>query len=404
MKIIQVNTGTFPAPSGGGGGVEYTVHHLSSALAELGHDVSVIDIPDPNRAAAPYRAIEVEPTWKRDDGLLRHVLRGLSFQNGVRAKLRELLTAERYDVVHFHSQIGTPWSISLVKSHGVLAVYNSHSATWCDAQACSSPWVRATFAFELLCFRWCDGLITDSDHITQNLVRHLGMFSEKVLTVPIGLPHHWFQARPVSAEERQRYVRPGEKLILNVARVAPYKNQLALVQAMALVSKEAPEARLVLAGPLSDERYLGQVRRAIDALGLEAKVRLAGRVSPDEHRLLFALADLFVLPSLAESQGLSALEAMAMGKAVVASAIGPLEALLQDGAGVTVPPTDPEALADAILGLLREPQLAQSLAERARRRSLEYRWETIAGAMVDVYQRFLSASRGRHLVPASLGR
>lgn len=93
-----------------------------------------------------------------------------------------------------------------------------------------------------------------------------------------------------------------------------------------------------------------------------------------------------------------------MGKPVVASAIGPLEALLQDGAGVTVPPTDPEALANAILGLLREPQLAQSFAEKARRRALEYRWETIAGAMVDVYQRFLSASRGRHLVPASLGR
>ena len=153
LRICEVNTGAYPAPSGGGGGVEDTVHYLSSTLVGLGHDVTVMDIPNPCRAEVPYRIVEVEPLWEQDSNPVAHILNGLSFQVVVRRRLEHLLQAENYDVVNFHSQIGVPWSISLVKKHNIPVIFNSHNAAWCTPQACKSPFVRAKFVFELLCFR-----------------------------------------------------------------------------------------------------------------------------------------------------------------------------------------------------------------------------------------------------------
>jgi len=145
------------------------------------------------------------------------------------------------------------------------------------------------------------------------------------------------------------------------------KGQTYLVQAWPSVLKREPRALLLLVGDGPEERLL---RSRAAELGLGGSVRFLG--FRQDIPSLLALAEALVLPSLNEGFGLVLLEAMAMGKPVVASAVGGIPEVVLDGrTGLLVPPADPEALAVAILRLLEDPRAAQRLGEAGRERARE---------------------------------
>jgi sugar transferase (PEP-CTERM/EpsH1 system associated) len=156
-------------------------------------------------------------------------------------------------------------------------------------------------------------------------------------------------------------------VLLNVGRFAPQKNHLLLVEAFALAVKEYPAMKLWLVG---DGPLKPAVEKIIVEMGLERKVLFLG-VRDDVPRLL-AATDLFVLSSDYEGVPLSVLEAMAAGKPVVATAVGGVPELVEDGVtGVLVPPRNPEALAKGILRLAKDADLRQRMGKAARERALE---------------------------------
>ena len=141
----------------------------------------------------------------------------------------------------------------------------------------------------------------------------------------------------------------------NVAALVPHKGQRYLIDAAAEVVRHVPDARFVIAGEGELESAL---RRRIAALGLEKHVVLAG-FRPDIIPLHKGF-DLFVMSSTTEGLGTSALDAMACGKAVIATRAGGLAEVVVDGeTGLLVPVRNPHALADAIVRLLRDPELRQ---------------------------------------------
>jgi len=159
-----------------------------------------------------------------------------------------------------------------------------------------------------------------------------------------------------------------DPLIGAVGRLSDEKGHLVLLRAFAAVLRNFPRAGCLIAGE-------GPARAALEAeaarLGISGSVRLAG-FRRDVPGVLAAL-DLFVQPSLYEGFGLSLLEAMAAGRAVVASRVGGIPEIVDDGVtGVLVPPRDATALAAAILGLLADGgsrrRMAQAAARSARDR------------------------------------
>jgi glycosyltransferase involved in cell wall biosynthesis len=112
---------------------------------------------------------------------------------------------------------------------------------------------------------------------------------------------------------------------------------------------------------------LGQLKAEAAELGLDGKVKFLG-FRDDIPELLQEL-DIFVLPSLSEGLPLSALEAMAAGKPVVATDVGGThEAVIDRHTGLLVPPEDPQALSEGILCLLRQPELAKIFGDAGRKR------------------------------------
>lgn len=180
-------------------------------------------------------------------------------------------------------------------------------------------------------------------------------------------------------------------VIGTVGRMHGVKDQVNLTQAFIQMAWALPELanrfRLVLIGdgPLR-ETCAGLLEQA----GLTEQAWLPG--ARDDIPDLLRAFNIFVLPSQAEGISNTILEAMASGKPVVATAVGGNPELVVDGeTGALVPPSDPQALAEALIGYVREPQRLQDHAEAARRRALEvFSLEQMLGRYTELYDELLA--------------
>lgn len=151
-----------------------------------------------------------------------------------------------------------------------------------------------------------------------------------------------------------------------------------LIEAFALVAAQLPDLKLILAGrgdPESEKTLLNLARD----LGLEGKVSLRTNISDAEKRALLSQCLLFCSPSRYEGWGIAALEANAAGKPVVVSEASGFKNSISDGySGIRVGIGDKQALAEAVLGLLRDPERRQRMGLQAREWALGFTWDAIA--------------------------
>ena len=397
MKIVQVGTGFLPVLPSGTGGVEKYVHYLSAALQRLGHEVTVIDLPVSSPACAPYRRVDLPLLWRYDFNLAAHALRGLLFGWRVARWLKVLIAEEGVDVVNFQGQFTAVTGIPVGRRDGVSAVLTMHNSLWSDARACQSPWQRAKFWLEQRAEARADAIISVSRTVAEHRVRFFGVDPRKIAAVPCGVDDYYFEAEAASSLVKSRFSPDDKPLILQVARLAPYKNQLATATAFKAVIGIIPNAGLVFASSVDDEGYFRTLERILGATDTANRAVFAGPVI-DELRQLYGLAKIVVLPSLQENSPLAALEAMAQGKAIVASDIAPLREMLPEGTAVLVARSDHDALGQALIRLLRDDRAREQMGARARRRAYDvYRWERVAQRIAQVYENLVS---GR---PASNG-
>ncbi|HLH46090.1 MAG TPA: glycosyltransferase, partial [Acidimicrobiales bacterium] len=178
---------------------------------------------------------------------------------------------------------------------------------------------------------------------------------------------------------------PG-RIMTTASADVPLKGLVPLLEAVAKLRTERPEAHLVVVGRL---RRDSPVARAIDRLGLAAGVRFVGGVSDEGLVELYGEAEVAVVPSLYEGFSLPAVEAMASGTPLVATTGGALPEVVgpDGGAGLLVAPNDPAALAAAVGRVLSSPELAARLGAEGRRRVLErFTWRACAAATADHYR------------------
>ncbi|MEI2655256.1 MAG: glycosyltransferase [Microthrixaceae bacterium] len=192
----------------------------------------------------------------------------------------------------------------------------------------------------------------------------------------------------------------AEPVLLFVGRIQPLKGLDVAVAALGAMRSQT--ATLVAVGGPSGaegDAELARIQAMIGELGLDARVRL---VAPQPHHMLstyYRAADVCVVPSRSESFGLVAAEAMACGTPVVATAVGGLTTLVDDGVtGLLMPNRDPNAWAAALDGLIEHPLRLAAMSAAAAERGRGYTWSTTAARLRRVYS---DLSRSR--VPATCG-
>lgn len=206
--------------------------------------------------------------------------------------------------------------------------------------------------------------IAVSEAVKRDYVKWMGFKNINVLYNSIDLD----KFRPEAHLDIQQ-IRKGlgfEKedfILLNIGRLHPQKGQIYLIDAMRRL-KDCRDVKFKLAivgkGALRDELHM-RIKRN----GLKDRVYLMGKM--ENVKPIIQMADVFVFPSIYEAQGIAAIEAMALQKPVIATAVDGLTEVISDGEdGLLVKPADSEMLASAIMRLYTQPDLAKRLSLRAR--------------------------------------
>jgi glycosyltransferase involved in cell wall biosynthesis len=246
-----------------------------------------------------------------------------------------------------------------------------------------------------------DLVVCCSDFIRRQLLSRLAFPAERVAVV-----HNGVDLRPCAAartadreaERRRRGIAPDEVVLLYVGAVVPEKGLLHLLRALALVRPAHP-CRLAVAGgaalwPTTDDPYPDEMdayTQAVRAAGKDLPVTWLGVVPQDQMPAVYALADVFICPSVWEEPfGTVNVEAMAAGAPVVASRVGGVpEAVAEGETGLLVPPADEEALAGALATLVDDPDRRRRMGAAGRVRAGAFTWERAAERLDTLYREVL---------------
>lgn len=244
-------------------------------------------------------------------------------------------------------------------------------------------------AFSRWKYRQVDVFIAASNVIAGMLATD-GVPPDKITIVHDGVNLGWIDKQPIVDARATFWLPHGAPVIGNVAALVPHKGQKHLIAAAAKVHREEPDARLIIVG---EGELHDPLERQIKDLGLERHVYLTGFRS-DALGLMKSF-DLFAMSSVTEGLGSAMLEAMACRRAIVGTRAGGIPEVVIDGnTGLLVPPHDDDALAAAIVRLLRDAGLRKALGDAGRQRvEDEFSAERLVTKTLAVYEERLMARR-----------
>jgi phosphatidylinositol alpha-mannosyltransferase len=292
---------------------------------------------------------------------------------------RAVLEREQFDVVHLHEPLAPALPLAtlhLLKAGHTVSVGTFHASA---PRTLSMPRVAYASAQTLLrpTFNQLTGRIAVSSAACRFISRY---FPGDYQIIPNGvdLRHFTTQADPLPS------FTDGKLNLLYVGRVEPRKGLKYLLRALPTIRVRFPQTRLIVVG---DGPQRAHYEHLVRRYGWKDVV-FTGFVSAEDLPRYYAGADLFCAPSTGgESQGIVLLEAMASGKAIVASQIEGYCEVIRDGReGVLVPPRQSETLAEAICSLLANAALRQAMGLRGRERAADFAWPQVARRILDYYQ------------------
>ncbi|MCZ2126207.1 MAG: glycosyltransferase [Anaerolineales bacterium] len=221
--------------------------------------------------------------------------------------------------------------------------------------------------------------------------------ADKMIVIPPGVDTEHFY--PIAADEAKQFIglHPESRMILFVGRIEPLKGVDTLIQAMSCLGVETlceprPVHLAIIGGepdahPQEMSQEMARLQKMCDDLCMGNMVVFLGKRAQNTLPYYYSAAEILVMPSLYESFGMVALEAMACGTPVIASEVGGLGYLVQDGVtGFTIPDSAPETLCQKLSLLLGNSELRDEMGRKAAEYAKDYAWEKVAASVIDVYR------------------
>lgn len=319
----------------------------------------------------------------------------------------------RYDLVHSHYWLSAVVAKELTSRWDVPSVHMSHTLGLVKREVMDEdPDAESEIRVEIerRAMQESTALVAASEIEASELVDLYDADAAKVSVIPCGVDTDVF--RPVrQVDAREALGRDQcERLVLFVGRIEQIKGIDVLLDALGLLFQRRPDLRgelclLVVGGALDpgedapETDKVRELRRMVHEHRMEDSVDFVGSVDQERLRLWYSAADICAVPSLTESFGLVALEAMACGTPVVATRVGGLQTLVEhEESGLLVPPGDRSALASAIEQVLMDHRLRIHLAHGARDRAEHFTWHRVGDGIEALYDRVLAGHAAR--IPA----
>jgi glycosyltransferase involved in cell wall biosynthesis len=280
----------------------------------------------------------------------------------VRRRQVEIIHAHLPDCAMLGTMVGKLAGIGVVVTYQGLTVFPANRRS-------ADPRQRLRIIMHRLTTKWTDRCIAVSEAIKEKLGQTIQVEPHKVVVIRNGIDVEEYD-RPVEADDvlAQLGLQRGEVIVTCVGRLIATKGQDFLIRAAQEVVQHHPNVRFLIVGDGPRRAALADL---VAQLRLEEHVRLLGERADVPH--LLGITDVFAFPSLTEGFPLAVAEAMAAGKAVVASRIAGVTEIVQDQVtGVLVPPASPAAMAQAIRQLLTDTALAHRMGRRGKERAKQH--------------------------------
>ncbi len=369
LKILRVTNDLYPEVVGG---IPLHTHHLCRDLSRMGYYTTVLTCSRSNHGHAKiddynviYRKILFSPLG---NSFSPHIFRTL-------LKIRD-----DYDLIHAHChlflstimaslvrRIGSPPLI--ITTHGIMS-------------ASAPDWFNLLYMKTI--GKWtlksADRVICYTEMEKDKLANMLKIDSEKISVIPNGVDTDLFRPDPNNNKQSNQ---SNAITILWVGRFVRGKGVEYLIQAAKILVKEVPDLKILLVG---DGPSKGKIKGLIEKFNLKKNVIIKENVPNENMPEVYQKSDIFVLPSLNEGVPKTLLEAMACGIPVIISEFPHLEELIKN-AGLTFPKGDVHALADKIMRLIRDRELAKELGNNGRNKIVEgHSWGNTVLKTTELYE------------------
>ena len=349
------------------GGTEVATHNIARHLAKRGHDVHIITFLD---GGLPKESME--------QGFYVHRIRfpKVRFVGGILLRVKVLLVLKKFnpDVIHAQN-IGNGifgfWAKKFLRRPYVV---------WGQG---SDVYVAWQFKKQIskLVLPSADAVIALTEDMRGEMQK---LCNREIFVIPNGIDLERFENLSRAKARSELQIKETEKIILFVGTLRAVKGVKYLIQAMSIMGQNSINARLILVGNGEERQSLQGLTKELD---LEEDVTFVGKVPNEEIPQYMIASDVFVLPSLSESFGIVNLEAMACGLPIVATKVGGLPEIIEEGKnGFLVEPKNLEQIAEKVRLLLGDDELRRRISENNKTRVKEYSWESVVDRLEWVYK------------------
>jgi D-inositol-3-phosphate glycosyltransferase len=410
MRIAMLSYHTCPLATLGGkdtGGMNVYVRELTRYLGRLGVNVDVFtrsqdehvphvlhDLGYGNRVVHVPAGPEVPlPKEELANHLPQFVQGILDF-----ARTKDL----HYDLIHSHYWMSGIAAQDLKAAWGVPVIHMFHTLGLMKQRVARQPGEAEgeyRLQGERAVLRLADRIVAATPAELAQLQWLYEAEPRKIAVIPPGVDVSHFYPIPPDEAKEVIGVPPCEDMLLFVGRIEPLKGLDTLIQSIGQMQKQNVYVCLAVIGgdpdnsPEAQSAEMARVQTLRQEAGLSDLITFLGKRSQDTLPYYYSAADVVVVPSYYESFGMVALEAMACGTPVVASQVGGLAFLVQDGiTGFTVPVDEPDALAEKLTVLVRDNELRQKLGQQALAVAQQYAWENIAARILALYGQVLTSA------------
>ncbi|MFC1952493.1 glycosyltransferase family 4 protein [Chloroflexota bacterium] len=372
MKIALVSPYDFTYP----GGVNIHISSLECCLTNMGHDVKIIAPSSGSVSSLGDKFIRIgTPIAIPAGGTICRVT--ISLRLG--PTIKSVLNREKFDIIHLHEPFMPMLCSAVLRFSNTANIATFHAFGGKPGYKFGRPISTLMMKRRL---HKLDGKIAVSKAAMEFASKYISGYYN---IIPNGINLELFSpdVSPISE------FCDGKLNILFVGRLEEQKGVDYLIKAYKQVRQEVPNSRLIIVGP--GTRLRGKYEKKVRRSKLKDVIFVGGKPQSELPRY-YKTADVFCAPATGlESFGIVLLEAMAVGKPVVATNIAGYNSVLTHGAeGLLVPPRNEKMLAQALVSLLTNESLRQEMASRARLKAMEYSWECIAQRILGYYTRILS--------------
>ncbi|MBW6465826.1 MAG: glycosyltransferase [Brevefilum sp.] len=364
--------------------------HVPSVSHDLGYFNRVVHLP-----AGPEYYLPKDQIWDHTDEFAERILT-FAEKKGI-----------SYDLIHSHYWMSGKAGMILKAGWDVPMLQMFHTLGLMKQQIASTDEEREgdyRIKGEQEVMAAADRIIAATQAERDQLETLYGVNTEKITIIPPGVDTHHFYPIPQDEAKEAIGIPTSDRLALFVGRIEPLKGVDTLIRAMSIVRKtcktfRCPHYLAVIGGDPEEDpeemtAEMNRLQALCQELGLSDMILFLGKRGQMTLPYYYAAAEVVVMPSRYESFGMVALEAMACGTPVIASRVGGLAHLIQDGeTGYFVPSQDPEALAEKLRLVFVDKELRTRLGAQAARYARDFCWESISSQITDVYEEMVSGDK-----------